>query len=107
MFKRSQYQLLYNRLKEPRRFIQVVAGPRQVGKSTMVKQLIHDIPMQSLMVSADLIPPNDSGWIRQVWEQARQQMRLFSYDSFLLQYKKSYNSIFVEINNCDNLKRIC
>ncbi len=40
MFKRSEYQVINERLKEPRKFIQVVMGPRQVGKSTVVKQVL-------------------------------------------------------------------
>ena len=36
---RSQAAELRRRLEEPRRFIQIVAGPRQVGKTTLVQQL--------------------------------------------------------------------
>jgi len=32
---------LVARLKEPRRFLQVVAGPRQVGKTTLVRQALE------------------------------------------------------------------
>ena len=32
---RPQFKTLFSRLSEPRRFIQVVAGPRQVGKTTL------------------------------------------------------------------------
>ena len=35
MFKRTEYQIIKNRLKEERRFIQVIVGPRQVGKSVI------------------------------------------------------------------------
>ena len=35
--KRAQLLLLVERLQEPRRFLQVVAGPRQVGKTTLVR----------------------------------------------------------------------
>lgn len=40
MYKRAEYQTITNRLKEPRKFIQVVMGPRQIGKSTVVKQVL-------------------------------------------------------------------
>ena len=40
MYKRSEYQLIKRRLEEPRKFIQVIMGPRQVGKSTVVKQVL-------------------------------------------------------------------
>lgn len=45
MYKRPEYEVISKRLKEPRRFIEVIAGPRQVGKSTVVKQVLHDIDM--------------------------------------------------------------
>ena len=38
-FVRSQSATLARRLAEPRRLIQVVAGPRQVGKTTLVQQV--------------------------------------------------------------------
>ena len=39
MYKRAEYQVITGRLKEPEKFIQVVMGARQVGKSTVVKQV--------------------------------------------------------------------
>ena len=39
-FRRPQAAELARRLREPRRFLQVVAGPRQVGKSTLVQQVV-------------------------------------------------------------------
>jgi predicted AAA+ superfamily ATPase len=42
MYKRSQYNILLSRKQKPRRFIQAVVDPRQVGKSTMVKQVLQD-----------------------------------------------------------------
>jgi len=38
-FERAMLTVLKSRLAEPRRFIQVLAGPRQVGKTTLVLQL--------------------------------------------------------------------
>jgi predicted AAA+ superfamily ATPase len=39
-FQRPQAATLARRLAEPRRFVQVVTGPRQVGKSTLVQQVV-------------------------------------------------------------------
>lgn len=39
MYKRAEYQIIKNRLEEQRKFIQVVMGARQIGKSTVVKQV--------------------------------------------------------------------
>ena len=41
---------------EPRRFIQVVKGPRQVGKSTVVKQVLKDLEIPFQFFSADSVP---------------------------------------------------
>ena len=38
MYKRAEYQIITNRLKERRKFIQVVMGARQTGKSAVVKR---------------------------------------------------------------------
>ena len=40
-FIRAQSQVLSNRLTEPVARIQIVAGPRQVGKSTLVRQTLE------------------------------------------------------------------
>ena len=38
MMQRAYFQEIKNRVKEPRKFIQVLYGPRQVGKTTLIKQ---------------------------------------------------------------------
>ena len=50
MYKRAEYQLITERMKEPRRFIQVVMGARQIGKSTVVKQVLKDTAHGSQIV---------------------------------------------------------
>jgi len=46
MFKRAVFHMLFGCIQEPRRFIQVLSGPRQVGKATIAHQLREavDIP---------------------------------------------------------------
>ena len=46
MYKRSEYQVIMNRLKEQRKFIQVVMGTRQIGKPTVIKQVLKDSDMK-------------------------------------------------------------
>lgn len=70
-FVRSQAQTLIGRLAEPRRFIQVVAGPRQVGKTTMVRQVISKLEVPVRFASADEPTLRGPGWIGQQWEAAR------------------------------------
>ena len=70
-FVRPQSEELLQRLKEPRRFIQVVSGARQVGKTTMVSQVIDrsDLPHRS--ASADQPTLRGPEWIEQQWDGAR------------------------------------
>ena len=67
MYKREQYHTLTERIAEPRRFIQVVAGPRQVGKSTLVKQVLQDSNVPYTLETADDIAPENGEWIGEVW----------------------------------------
>jgi uncharacterized protein len=71
MFQRSQAQGLASRIAEPRRFIQVVAGPRQVGKTTLVRQVLDDLDVPVTSASADEPGLRGPGWIAQQWEAAR------------------------------------
>ena len=73
---RKQYHTLKARIQEPRRFMQVLAGPRQVGKSTLVGQVLQDVPIPYSVEVADAIDPKDRDWIRRVWEGARTTMTL-------------------------------
>lgn len=64
MYKRAEYQTITSRLEEPRRFIQVVMGPRQIGKSTVVKQVLKDLDIPYQMFSADNVPTTNSAfWV--------------------------------------------
>ena len=60
MYKRSEYQIIRKRLEEPRKFIQVVMGPRQVGKSTVVKQVLQDLEIPFQLFSADNVPATNT-----------------------------------------------
>lgn len=53
MFKRQVYKVIFDRVSEPRRFIQILSGPRQAGKTTLARQLIDEISMPSHYASAD------------------------------------------------------
>jgi len=72
MFKRSMYGDLLKRLGEPRRFIQVLAGARQTGKTTLVRQVLKDIPGQGHYATADEPTLKDRNWIEEQWETGRQ-----------------------------------
>jgi len=70
-FRRPQARVLAARLAEPRRFIQVVAGPRQVGKSTLVQQVTGDYEGAVHYASADEPTLRGTAWIAQAWDAAR------------------------------------
>ena len=84
MFERPHLQLVINRIQEPRKFIQVILGPRQVGKTTLVNQLVQKYPFESMVVSADAIGSSNSFWLEQQWETARIKLKQSGAKEFLL-----------------------
>jgi predicted AAA+ superfamily ATPase len=70
-YRRPQAVILAERLAEPRRFLHVVTGPRQAGKSTLVQQVTGDLAVPVRYVSADEPTLRGSDWISQQWEAAR------------------------------------
>src|ERR1700730_12848645 len=63
--------VLSRRLRETRRFIQAVVGPRQVGKTTLVQQVIEADHFSARFASADEPTLRGTDWIEQQWEGAR------------------------------------
>lgn len=84
MIIRSQSNDLIMRLQEPRRTIQVVAGPRQVGKTTLVKQVLQQLSTPSRFFNADGVEPNDKDWIAARWEEVRALMHFNQYQEMVL-----------------------
>ena len=95
---RKQYHTLKARMLEPRRFMQVLAGPRQVGKSTLVGQVLQNISIPHSLESADAVDPKDSDWIHRVWEGARTTMILRGETERLL--------VIDEIQKIDNWSEV-
>ena len=98
MYKRLQYEDLKKRLEESRKFIQVIAGPRQVGKSTMVKQILQEINTPNMMVTADSIAKENKLWLEEVWETARSTMQMGQHSEFLL--------VIDEVHKIDNWSEV-
>lgn len=86
MYKRETYQTLCKRLREPRSFIQVVMGPRQIGKTTVVKQALKELESEipHLFFSADNIPATQNNWISDCWSTARTQLRMGQLPALIL-----------------------
>ncbi|OFO56031.1 AAA family ATPase [Porphyromonas sp. HMSC077F02] len=97
-YTRKQYHTLKERIEEPRRFIQVLAGPRQVGKSTLVEQVLKSLTIPHSIEVADAVEPNDNDWIRRVWESARTTMTLRGEAEYLL--------VIDEIQKIDNWSEV-
>lgn len=94
IYKRPQEQKLKQRLSENVRFINILAGPRQVGKTTLIRDLIAQNSAQGYYVSVDeesdntwteatagiqsstLSPPQkrDAEWLRYHWQEARRRL---------------------------------
>ena len=70
--------------KSGRTFIQVLMGPRQVGKSTLMGQVLEETSIPHLLFSADTVDEDDGDWIVRSWESARVTMAMHKYKEFLL-----------------------
>ncbi len=71
MFQRAMGDTLARRLKQPRRFIQVLAGPRQVGKTTIARQVMQSAGLPCHYASADEPALKGTVWVHEQWETAR------------------------------------
>lgn len=69
---RTRYtEMLRSRLREKRRFIQVLAGPRQVGKSTIIADVLPTLEIPCVSESADDITVSGDAWLKGIWDRAR------------------------------------
>ena len=91
---RVYLQTIKSRTFEPRMFIQVIVGPRQVGKTTMVNQLLKQIDMPYVFESADAVASSNSAWLNQIWDSARVRIKMYDKKEFLI--------VIDEIQKIDN-----
>jgi len=75
---------LIGRIEEKRHLIQVVAGPRQVGKTTLCRQILSQIKIMSQYHTADAAAGAGGEWIDGVWEALRRGMKLSGAGEALL-----------------------
>ena len=94
MFKRAQFEELFSRILEPRDKIQVISGSRQVGKSTLVKQVLQETTVPHLLVSADNVEGTNNAWMGEMWATARARMKAAKMDEYLL--------VIDEVHKLDN-----
>lgn len=85
MIERRQLSILRNRIEqEQRRFIQVLSGPRQVGKSTIIKQFTENTKIPFLQYNGEDQTLNSAIWISQIWEAARLTLKLKEYKELII-----------------------
>ena len=84
MYKRAEYHVITDRLKDRRRFIQVVMGARQIGKSTVVKQVLKDLDAPYQFFSADNVPTVNGAWISDCWAAVRSLKEAKEWESIIL-----------------------
>lgn len=98
MFQRSYLQKLVKIMNEPKRFIQVLVGPRQIGKTTMISQLIKEISAPCIFESADAAAASDRTWIELIWFNTRALLKEPGVDEYIL--------VIDEIQKIDNWSEI-
>lgn len=74
-YRRPVFAAALARLRERRRFLQVLAGPRQVGKTTLARQLVEAAGLPAHVATADEPTVRDRAWLLQQWETARDLAR--------------------------------
>ncbi len=79
--RKNSFELI-KRLNEPRKFIQIITGPRQTGKTTMVTIVLDKLETPHLYATCDDPEIHDRIWLEQVWERARRKSA--DCDNFIL-----------------------
>ena len=59
-------------------------GARQIGKSTVVKQVLKDLDLPYLFYSADNVPASNTAWVSDCWEAVRSLKRSNNWESAIL-----------------------
>lgn len=73
-YKREQIKDILSRIDEQRGKLQVIVGPRQVGKTTLMGQVLEECTLPYDSYSADDVTGVSADWLAQVWETARMKM---------------------------------
>jgi predicted AAA+ superfamily ATPase len=72
-YKRPLQTTLLSMLSRPTPVINVLIGPRQVGKTTIARQIEQTIGFPTIYASADSPVPLDSAWIETHWRRANSE----------------------------------
>jgi predicted AAA+ superfamily ATPase len=58
-------------LARPAHVLQMITGPRQVGKTTAIHQFLEEWPEPKVYATADQLTPPDARWLAETWRQSR------------------------------------
>jgi uncharacterized protein len=75
MYNNPVINTILKRISEPRRFIQVITGPRQVGKTTAIREALNQSKTSSNYIACDSTEMADTIWLRQQWEMGRMRAK--------------------------------
>ena len=78
MIERVYLEEIVRRIEGGRKFIQVLYGARQVGKTTMMRQLSSRLQIPTLFFSADDRIGGEQSWLREIWSRARFRLKEMS-----------------------------
>ena len=108
-YRRPLVNTLVARMREPRRFIQMLVGPRQTGKSTAIRQALAqvDLPRHVALASID---SSSRDWLRAQWLQARNLINEGSPSALLVidevQLVSQWSAVVKELWDEDTLSLI-
>jgi predicted AAA+ superfamily ATPase len=74
-YKRPVFEVAKARVTEARRFIQVLSGPRQSGKTTIAHQIMESLGIPCHYATGDQPLLKAGTWIEQQWEVARLKLK--------------------------------
>lgn len=80
----SKIKIIEKRLNEKRKFIQVISGPRQVGKTTAILEYLKRTEKKNVYITADDVNPENGVWISQQWEIVRLKMKVENAKEYIL-----------------------
>ncbi|MCL2144831.1 MAG: ATP-binding protein [Endomicrobia bacterium] len=84
MFKRALVKTIVERINETRRFIQIVTGARQTGKTTAVQQAAKSVKIPQYFASTDEAQLLSRQWLNNEWQKARHLQKKSGKEALLI-----------------------
>lgn len=92
MYQRKQCYTFFSGMQGKRRFIQLIMDPRQVGKSSLMKQVVNAFGIPFVFYPADAAPATQLSRITDCWNAARARMRVEGLKELILVLNTNANS---------------